>query len=98
MLLSVILKIMSTNKIILAAIISTGFLFSCSKVDIQPNTQNSENTDETLVNRSGVVTDAHESGTHKSIIAHGGTREIISGITDPNNDEDRNKRKKGKSL
>ena len=89
---------MSTNKIILAAIISTGFLFSCSKVDIQPNTQNSENTDESLVYRSSLPVDKRETLTHKEITMRGGNRDIISGITDPNNDEDRNKRKKGKSL
>ncbi len=89
---------MSTKKIILVGIISTGFLFSCRKADIQPNAQNSSLSDEALVNRSSTPVDSHEFGTHKSITVHGGTRDIISGITDPNNDEDRNKRKKGKSL
>jgi hypothetical protein len=86
---------MSTKTLIITAVISTGFLISCRKADIRPNVNNASLSEETIVNRGAVGVSSHESGTHKSISRHDGVRDIIS-ITDPNNDEDRNKRKKGK--
>lgn len=86
---------MSTKKIVIAVIVSGGFLFSCQKAKIQPNENRSVLSEETVVTRQGVSADTDEESSVTVIPIYRGDREIIR-ITDPNNDEDRNKRKKGK--
>lgn len=84
-----------SKKIILLAVFSAGLLFSCQKEQIVPGQNNS-----TL----------QEQPTYRGAVSNGNT-EYDSGftsnetenmdvvrddyITDPNNDEDRNKKKKG---
>ena len=85
-----------SKKIIFLAIVSAGLMFSCQKTTIQPNTE-AGIVDETPVWRgataSGAEFDDDRNTGHQVLVED--TKIDINYITDPNNDEDRNKKKKG---
>ncbi len=89
-----ILKIMS-KKIILLAVFSAGLLFSCQKENIVPGKNRCIHNEEQVMRGSLSSSNVDAQTNSKS---NGFTETEITrdeSITDPNNDEDRNKKKKG---
>ena len=85
-----------SKKIIFLAIVSAGIMFSCQKTTIQPNAETVV-VEETPVWRgagaSSAEFDEDRNTGHQVLIED--VKIDVNLITDPNNDEDRNKKKKG---
>ena len=83
-----------SKKIIFFAILTTGLFFSCQKSNIQPQT-NLSNTDNIPAWRGAVSSSNNEFADPTGLNDRTEDVKKDTGITDPNNDEDRNKKKKG---
>ncbi len=84
-----------SKKIILLAVFSASLLFSCQKENIVPGQNNTVLQEESMQRNAGFIdvvdVDSDQSSNEVKFL------DVVRDetITDPNNDEDRNKKKKG---
>ncbi len=86
-----------SKKIIFLAFVSAGVLFSCTKANIQPQADTKPSTDIPAWRSSVTSSNAeYDDGTTQGLNDRmEDVKKEFDPITDPNNDEDRNKKKKG---
>jgi hypothetical protein len=84
-----------SKKIILISVLTAGFLFSCQKQTFTPRERSSSCSHETTSTRGLSTDDIDQADVINVVDAQVNASKYDGSITDPNNDEDRGKKKKG---